>query len=470
MRRGSLIGPIMLVVIGGLFLVNNLTPEMPLIELLAQYWPFLLIGWGVLRLGEILSWAIRSQPLPRAGVSGGEWVLVIFICLIGSGTDFAASKWPRARITMGGLEVFGEAYDFQAEGSQPAADIRRVAVENLRGNVRVVGADSEEVRVESRTTVRAFHLSDAEEVNEQCPLEVLTQGDRIVVRTNQDRLSGSARITTDLEITVPKGVSVEGRGRYGDFDIANIAGDVEIESDNAGVRLAEIGGNARIDLKRSDIVRVVSLKGTLHLEGRGRDVELEHIEGRVTIQGSYSGELLLRDLASPLEFGSKRTELHVEGTPGRIRITLGDLTADNLVGPIRLKTGTRDVSISDFTEELDIEMDRGHIELRPGKEPLARMEVVIKSGDIVLTLPASADFGLMAQARRGEVINEFGPVLQTETEDRGAILKGPEGREPSIRLTTGRGTLIVRKASGTTVASESRKTAAPPAPLKVERY
>ena len=156
MKRGSFIGPILLIVIGGLFMVNNLRPDMPLLDLLAAYWPYLLIGWGVLRLIEILVWSLQSRPLPRGGVSGGEWALVILICLAGTTTDFAKSHWPHARITMRGVEMFGDSFDYQADASQPAADVKRILVENLRGNVRIAGADIDEVKVESRATIRAF--------------------------------------------------------------------------------------------------------------------------------------------------------------------------------------------------------------------------------------------------------------------------------------------------------------------------
>ena len=72
----------------------------------------------------------------------------------------------------------------------------------------------------------------------------------MIIRNNQDRLSGnSVRIDADMEITVPKGASIEAHGRYGDFDITDVDGNVEIISDNAGVRLQNIGGDARIDLR-----------------------------------------------------------------------------------------------------------------------------------------------------------------------------------------------------------------------------
>ena len=85
MRRGSIVGPIILILIGLLFLANNLRPDVPMLEFLGQYWPFLLIGWGLVRLIEILIWAVRGKLCRPKGVSGGEWVLVVFLSLLERG-------------------------------------------------------------------------------------------------------------------------------------------------------------------------------------------------------------------------------------------------------------------------------------------------------------------------------------------------------------------------------------------------
>ena len=37
MRRGSLVGPIILILIGLLFLANNLRPDVPMLQFLGQY-------------------------------------------------------------------------------------------------------------------------------------------------------------------------------------------------------------------------------------------------------------------------------------------------------------------------------------------------------------------------------------------------------------------------------------------------
>ncbi len=449
MRRGSLVGPFLLIALGVVLLFNNLNPEFSLLDLAARYWPFVLVGWGLLRTVELLVSAARSQPLPHAGITGGEWAIVVLICLVGASTDYARTKWPSARITMRGLEIFGEAFDFPLSAREAAGESPRIFIENLHGNVRVVGGDAAEVVVEGRTTVRAFDESEAGRTNEKCPLEVLRQGDQITIRTNHAQAAGAARITSDLDVVVPKGSSVEGRGRNGDFDISNITGNVDVNSDKAGVRLMGIGGDARIELRRSDIVRIVSLAGSAAISGRGEDIELEGIEGLVTINGSYSGELIMRKLSKPLVFESKRTEFRVEQTPGRIRMALGDLTAEGLVGPITLKTSSRDVNLSDFSGTLSMEIDRGDVELRPGSAPLARITVDLKAGDIMLSVPTPASFGLLAETENGEVVNEFGDSLALEPAgERGAKMTGPTGKEPFILLKTKRGNITVR-ATGT---------------------
>ena len=72
MRRRSVTGPLLLLLIGGLFLWRNLHPETPIFDLASQYWPFLLIAWGVLRLIEVVVSPARRGP----AFSGGEVVLV----------------------------------------------------------------------------------------------------------------------------------------------------------------------------------------------------------------------------------------------------------------------------------------------------------------------------------------------------------------------------------------------------------
>jgi hypothetical protein len=442
MRKGSLAGPILLIAIGAMLLVHNLRPEWSLTDWAARFWPWLFILWGALRLLEILALAARSEPLPRAGLSGGEWAVVVLVALVGF--SVSAAREQRPRISIRGVELFSRAYDFPLEGVQAADGVRVVIVENLRGNVRVAAGAAGEVRVRGRMTVRALERRAAEGMQQKMPLEIKAAGDVLTVRTNQEH-GEAEQVSSDLEIWVPATVSVELRGREGDLDVAAIGGDAIIRSGRADVRLADIGGSARIEVRRSRLVRAVNLKGGLNLRGRGRDVEVEAAGGPVNLSGAFSGELQFRRLPQGLEFESERTVLRVRQVRGRLRLGLGTLLASGVEGPIRLKSRTRDVELVDFAGPLELELERGNVVLRPAKLLAEALTVTVGAGNIELAVPESARFGLLAVAQRGEIRNEFGEPFRLAPTEQGATLEGPKGGEPLVRLRVDRGAITLRK-------------------------
>lgn len=481
MKRGSVIGPLILIGIGALFLTRNLWPDIPIADILSRYWPFVLIAWGALRLVEIFLWAIMSKPLPRNGVSAGEWMMVFLICVVG-GTMYTArhyaSWFPSGRALRGVVMDMGESYDYTlTTAERPCAKNCRVLIESFRGNAKVSGSADATVKVSGHETVRSFQQAEADTANKQTPLEVIQQGDELIIRTNQDRVSDRAQVSSDLEITVPAGASIEAHGRYGDFDFQNIGGSVDINSDNAGVRLENIAGNVRIDLRRSDIIRATDVKGNIDLRGRGQDLELQNIAGLVTVGGTYVGEVQLHNLAQPLRYENQQVTINCEKLPGQIHLASGELTGDNIIGPVRISARSRDVQLSDFTQSLDLTLERGDVTLRAGKTTPKIELHTAHSGDIDLAMPGDAKFDLKVATERGEVHNDFGSPLKVEETNRGGKIEGSTGG-PTVRLETARGSVTVRKLTPEQMASPEPphppspaaepKPPSPP-PLKVER-
>ncbi len=447
MRR-SFSGPLLLLAIGGFFLWRNLHPEAPIFDLAAQYWPFVLIAWGLLRLVEGLIW---HRDGVRGSFSGGEIVLVVFICIAGSGIWQAREHG--VRFMRGGLDFWGQQYDYPVSATSSAAGMKRIVFENPRGNIKVSGGDSKDVTVTGRKLINAYKREDADRSNTDTPVEIITQGDRLVVRTNQDRVNRNQRISDDLEVTVPRGLAVESRGGTGDCEVGDIDSDVEIATSRGDVRLSKVGGNVRMDVSRSDLIRAMDVKGRIDLQGRGSDVELENIAGQVTINGSFSGTLNFKNLAKPLQFeGTRGTELSAQAVPGSINMDLGEFTATGITGPIRLVSRARDIKLEQFTQSVDLNTDRGDIEMTPGKLPLGSIQARSGSGKIELLLPEKAAFQLEATAERGDAVNDFGPQIAKQSEGRSATLKGKVGDGPNIKLTANRGWISVRKEG--TVPSE----------------
>ena len=261
-------------------------------------------------------------------------------------------------------------------------------------------------------------------------------------------------VTTDLDISVPKGASIEATGTRGDFDISSITGDVDITSENAGARLQDIDGNVKIDTRRSDLVRCTDVKGTVDLRGHGADVELNKIAGQVTVSGDYSGTVSLRELAKPVRVENMRTQLEAQQIPGEIRLDRGSLSVQNVVGPMKLTTQSTDVSMDGFSNGIELTVEKGDIDLRPGRLPLGKMTVHTRSGNIELALPESATFALTASTDHGEIDNEFGEALKEQTQGRGARLEGTVGSGPDVNLVTDRGTITVRKSGSDTTPAK----------------
>jgi DUF4097 and DUF4098 domain-containing protein YvlB len=344
-----------------------------------------------------------------------------------------------------GMEIFGEQYDYPIHASGEAQGITMLVLDNLRGNVTVNGGEGATYSADGHKSIKAYNKGEADRLDGKTQVRFVREGTQLIVRTAERSAIDAGSLSTDIEIQVPHGVSVEARGRSGDLTVNSVTGMVDISSDRGDIRLSEIGGNARVVVNRSGLVRAVGLKGNLDIEGKGSDVQLENITGQVSVNGAYSGTLEFKNLAQPLHFESDRTTLRIAQIAGTFTMDLGDIRANHLVGPVKLKTKSRDVHIEDFTDAMDIEIERGDIELTPAKLPLSRIDVRSRNGNVELTLPERADFDLHANTRQGDATNDYGSAVRSEVEGRSASLRSVMAKGAAINVATDRGTVSVKK-------------------------
>jgi len=449
--RGSLTGPLVLIVIGVLFLIHAVVPDFAVTELLSQYWPYLLILWGVIGLVEVcVRFATSSGPVPTSGISGGAWFAILLICLIGvvAYEVRRSNPWWRQVGFERGIEAFGSEHEYSIEAQrQNTGAAPRVILESFRGDAKIVGAEGSGVSLTGRKLVRAFDAKLADSTNTKTPIELVVEGNTVIVRCHQDRADSRARVTTNLELSVPKGASVEATGTGGDFEVSSLTGDVDLSSSDAGVRINDVDGSLKIDTRHSDTIRCSNVKGSIDLRGRGSDVDLQRIGGAVTVSGTYTGSVLVRDAAKQVLVESMRAKLEVQRVPGEIRLERGSLNARNVIGPVKLTAHSTDVTVSGFTGGLEMSVDRGDIALQPQNVPLGPITVRTRSGNVEMALPLAAKFALIAATNNGEIDNQFGDALQEHSAGRGAKLEGTVGTGPDVNLITQHGTITVRKST-----------------------
>lgn len=445
MRPRSVTGPLVLLAIGAFFLINNIRPDLISLSRIGDYWPFLVIAAGVIGLVEVLFHASRGAAMPPRPVAGAGifWILVfgIFVITITRNHNFRFGRFDSP-----GISVFGSDYDYDVSATESPRGVTRVVLDNLRGNLSVKGEDGD-IKVTGRKTVRAFNRNDADRANQQSQVRVDRQGDILFVRAEDFTGPRMMQISTDLDITVPRGVSIESRGRSGDLTVDSVDGPVDVSAGRGDVRLNHIGSDVKIEATRGGDIHVTDVKGGVDLQGRGSDLQLEQIAGPVTINGDYGGTLEFHALEKPMHFTSSRTQFQLEAVPGTVTMDLGNLRLDNAAGPVRFKTGVRDVEATDVADALDLNVDRGDIRVTINKMPVPKIDVHTHNGDISLALPEKAEFQLDGTASQGEVDNEFGGGLHNESNGHTSTIRGRVGNGPSVNVGTDRGSISIRKIS-----------------------
>ena len=410
LARRSVAGPLVVIFIGILFLLQTLSPGFSIGRIAANYWPYVLIAWGAVQVIEVSVYAARGRLAQNYLTSGGgAWVLVGLICLFGSGM-FAFQRpdhwWYhgyRSRIA-----VFGPEHDYAVPPIQkPVGSAPHITIEGFRGDAKISGTSGTMLLVSGHKAIHAMDSSNADRANRTTPVEVIVRGDEVTVRCNEYGDQNKIPVTTDLQLTVPSAASIQFDGSGGDVNVSSIAGDVR-------------------------------------LAGRGGDIELQKVGGKVTIDGHYEGMIALRDISQPIHVDNMGTHLDLQRVPGEVKIDRGMLSAQNVVGPVKLNTNATDVNLQNFSEGLELSVDRGDVNVQPSQMPLSTMNIHTRSGDIDLHLPKNAMFSIAANAKRGDIENDFGEALAQQDNGQGARLQGAIGTGPDITLTTDRGTITVR--------------------------
>jgi len=444
MRPRSITGPIILISIGLIFLLNNLGRDIAIWPFLADYWPVILIVMGVVGLVEVLFYASRGAAVPPRPLSGGGWfwlaVLIAFVAWGGNRGGIHIGSF-----NSGGVNILGSDFEYDVNASAPSQGVTRLVVDNVKGNLSVKGGQAGDIKVTGHKNVRAFNRGDADRGDQQSQIRVERQGNIILIRAEEPRSSRMLSVSADLDIVIPAGVDVEARGRSGDLTVEDIGGSVEVLNGKGEVRLNRISKDVKVDSTRGGLIRAAEVKGNVELQGRGGDVQIENIAGQVTVNGEFSGTLEFRSLAKPLHFTSQRSDFRVEAVPGNVVLDLGDLKLNNVVGPVRFQTATRDVEAVDVTNGLELTLDRGDVQITQSKTPLPRMDVRVHNGDITLAVPQNSGFVLDGSTGQGEATNDFGSPVLSESEGRRSTLKGRVGTGPQLNLKTDRGGLTLKK-------------------------
>lgn len=455
MRRGSIVGPILLIAIGVVFLLVQMgrLDGRQVWDWYGHWWPVLLIGAGVVMFAEwIFDRYVLSdpaRPVYRSGMGGGVFSLLLLLVIAGvifsgfrhgNGSFFEHSFG----INQNDIDQFlGDKHESDQSITQalPAGD--SISVDNPRGDVFISGtSDDNQIHIAVHREIYSRSDSDADRKAQQLTPQIATSGNTLSL-TVPPLPGGRA----DLTITTPPSAAINVASNHGDVHVSSIKSVVSVTANHGDVELSAITGAVSAHINNSDSsLSAHSIAGPLIVEGRGQDLTLSDLSAPVRINGDFFGSTHLEHIGAPIIFHSTRTDMQFGRLDGEADISnSADLSASEVVGPLTLSTRSRNITLDRIAGDVSVTNSNGFVNLTSAP-PLGNITIENRNGDVSVTVPEHAGFSVDAQTTDGDLDNDFSlPNQGTDTHRNftGTIGKGGS----TLRLTTSHGDIALKKSS-----------------------
>ena len=417
--RRSIAGPLVLIVIGLVFLLRNMGLRIPLWHWFGHWWPLLLILFGVIRLIEHSMG--QRQGYRTGGLGAGTVLLLIVIVAVGVSAHYSSDvDWGgvRDQIQMdddlGG--IFGTAYTFDdtLQQSFPAKGNLRVVCDH--GSLNITPSDDNTIRVVVHKKLYAKSQDEANKYNEGSKPQITVSGSSVLLNANTNG-AGDHSVEADMEIFVPRDAALDTASKRGDVTINDRKADVKVTLQRGDVALDYVTGSAKISLEKGSI-RASKTTGDLDVEGRIDNVTIDEVTGAVRLNGDFFEDMRLSKVTGTVSFKSSRSDMQIASVPGDLEISGDAVRGTQLTGPSRVTTRSKDIHLEDVTGDLQVDNSNGDVEVTAAsKLPVGKMSISSKHGDITLTLPSNAGFQLDATTRKGSITSDFGTLKIDQTND-----------------------------------------------------
>jgi len=446
--RKSITSGLLLIALGTILLLYRFEPGLHIGHIIRFYWPLLLVFWGVSKLVDhlILNKTGESRTAP---VRAGEVVLLIFaIFLLGAYGfhDWLHTKYPDMNIEFG---PFSQQFTLNKEmPSQPIPAGAHVTLKTGRGNITVHTGDENTLSVTANMSARGTTESNADEAMNQVPVVVEKTSDGYTVHpVNQS--NSDTQVSVDLDVEVPKSVSITANSDRGDISIAGISGVVAASTQKGNFDIHDSGSDVNVDMQSGD-ARISDVAGNVHITGHGKEVEVADVAGNATLEGDFYGPVHLRNVTKMTRYATPRDTMTVVNMTGRLELDSDSIQVSDVAGAANLVTHNRDLEVENVAGRLDIVDTHASVTVRCSEPVKQDLSITNDSGSVDLTLPSSSSFEVAAVSKGGEIDNDFETSsLKAVNEADTGKLNGKFGTQqgPKITITTSYGTISLHKSS-----------------------
>jgi hypothetical protein len=461
--RRSLAGPFVLIVVGTVFLMGTMRILSigRLAHLFANYWPALLIVWGVIKLVE--HQRAQREGTRAPGIGGGGVVLVVMIVAFGLiATQLEHLDWSGIRDHMNIDDpdfsgIFGESYNFNDHLEQDFPASASLKVIDTHGAVSVHASDDNKITVVVRKRVGADNQNDADKYDRETKPTIIAIGGLVTVDAKVEA-AGDHPVETDLDISLPRKVQVSITSRRGDVNVSGRDGAVDISAQHSDTAVEDVNGNVKVSQEKGS-VKIEQINGDVHVQGRVNEVSVADIKGALQLDGEFQESIKLARITKTVTFKSSRTDMEFSRIEGTLDLDSDELHAEQITGPLHLTTRSKNIRLEQVSGDVRLQDDNGAVEV--GMRTLGNVQIDNRNGDVQLSLPDKAGFRLDARTRDGEIQSDFAE-LKVNNDEHEAKASGSVGNGSShIVLNNEHDGIEIRKAS-----SMPPKPPEPPTPGK----
>ncbi len=457
MRRSSILGPLVLITLGVLFLLvqTGRIQGHHLWDWYARYWPFLLVGAGIVLL---LEWAYdqyaqsdSTQPPYRRRVGGGVATLLILLAITGvifSGIRSGGSSklFPDLNLNQDNWDEFmGDKHESDQTIVQAFPAGASLNVDNPRGDVTITGtSDDNQIHIAVHKDVYSRSDSDADAKAQRLTPVLNVMGSTVTLNVPTVESTRA-----DLTITLPANVSPIVNANHGDIKITSIKGSVHVTANHGDVEISAITGdvNARINNGNNDF-SAHSVTGQVNLEGRAHDTTFSDLSGPVSVRGDFFGDTHCEHIRGPFRFHTSRTDFQLSRLDGDIEIgNNAELNASNAVGPVTITTYSRNITLDRIAGDVFVTNRNGSVDVTSAP-PLSNVTIENRNGSVSVTVPEDATFAYQFDANNGDIQSEFNQIKIPDGGMQKKTISGTVGSGgPLIRITTSQGDVAIKKGS-----------------------
>src|SRR5580700_579428 len=447
--RRSLAGPFVLIVVGAVFLMGTMRILSigRLAHLFANYWPALLIVWGVIKLVE--HQRAQREGTRAPGIGGGGVVLVVMIVAFGLiATQLEHLDWSGIRDHMNIDDpdfsgIFGESYNFNDHLEQDFPASASLKVIDTHGAVSVHASDDTKITVVVRKRVGADNQNDADKYDRETKPTIIAIGGLVTVDAKAEA-AGDHPVETDLDISLPRKAQVSITSRRGDVNVSGRDSGVDISAQHSDTTVDDVNSNVKVSQEKGS-VKIEQITGDVHVQGRVNEVSVADVKGAVQLDGEFQESIKLARITKTVTFKSSRTDMEFSRIEGTLDLDSDELHAEQITGPLHLTTRSKNIRLEQVSGDVRLQDDNGAVEV--GMRTLGNVQIDNRNGDVQLSLPDKAGFRLDAQTRDGEIQSDF-PELKVNNDEHQAKASGSVGNAAShIVLNNEHDGIEIRKAS-----------------------